>query len=114
VVERERGFRGDKPKRAQKAISSPHTAVCFKAAKLGSSRVKIIRSAEWMKFAPSLPEAFGDAKTDDRETLVIAAKRFNVSIQPGIAELFNTAPLRPAPIAVGKIENKILARLPSR
>ncbi|MDR2151984.1 MAG: threonine synthase [Helicobacteraceae bacterium] len=96
-------------------IVDPHTAVCFKAARLGASRIKVVCStAEWTKFAPSLVKAIDGVLVDDISALEAISARFNAPVSGAIASLFAKQPIAPAPIAPDKIEDEIAAWLNDR
>ncbi|MDR1451390.1 MAG: threonine synthase [Helicobacteraceae bacterium] len=96
-------------------IVDPHTATCFKALKLGVSRVKVICStAEWTKFAPILLKAISGEQKGDKEALEIISKRFNLAVSPAIANLFAKKTIAPAPIAPNQIEADVLEWLSKR
>ncbi|GHV07952.1 threonine synthase [Campylobacterota bacterium] len=89
----------------------PHTATCFKAIKLGSSRKKIICStAEWTKFAPTLAEAISGRELSDRDALEAVGK----PVPAAISDLFARDHTAPAPIKPSAIEGAILEFLDRR
>ncbi|MDR0664392.1 MAG: threonine synthase [Helicobacteraceae bacterium] len=96
-------------------IIDPHTATCFKAAKLGDSRVKVVcSSAEWTKFASTTLKAIDGVCADDEKALNIISERFNLAVSPSIANLFAKKSIAPEPIAPNMIEREIGAWLAKR
>jgi threonine synthase len=96
-------------------IVDPHTAVCFKAARLGEARVKVICStAEWTKFAPALLSALGEKSENDRDALDRVSSLCGAKIPKAIDDLFLKKSVAPKAIAPKAIEAQIIAWLSAR
>lgn len=93
-------------------LVDPHTATALKAYEqfnIISNRIKVVVStAEWTKFAPTVAQALGKGKLDDKEALAFVAKTFNAPIVPGIESLFDKEEIHDKTLAPSQIKGDIL------
>ncbi|MDE6977946.1 MAG: threonine synthase, partial [Helicobacter sp.] len=74
-----------------------------------SNRIKVVVStAEWTKFAPTVAQALGKGKLDDKEALAFVAKTFNAPIAPSIESLFDKEEIHDKTLAPSQIKGDIL------